>query len=105
LNARTCAYPGYPERIELICAKGTAVLTGDSLQAHLLDGRKVTAGANLSSGVGSDPMAFGHELHRALLADFIGAVKGENPLVVTGDDALRSQSLITDILEANQREA
>ena len=105
LNASTCAYPGYPERIELICTKGTAVLTGDSLQAHLLDGRTVTAGANLSSGVGSDPMAFGHELHRALLADFIGAVKGENPLVVTGDDALRAHSLITEILKADQGEA
>jgi predicted dehydrogenase len=100
LNATTCAYPGYPERIELICTNGTAILEGDSLRANLHDGRTITAGVSLASGFGSDPMAFGHELHRALLQDFIGAVSGTHSLKVTGDDALRAQVFIAAILAA-----
>lgn len=100
LNATTCAYPGYPERIELICTKGTAFLTGDNLQASLHDGRTVSAGANMVSGFGSDPMAFGHELHRELLANFVGAITRGERLVVEGDDALRAHTFIDNILRS-----
>ena len=100
LNATTCAYPGYPERIELICTKGTAFLTGDSLQANTHDGHTVSAGANMASGFGSDPMAFGHELHRELLTNFIAAVSKGDRLVVDGDDALRAHTFIDAILRS-----
>ena len=100
LNATTCAYPGFPERIELICTKGTAVLTGDSLQANLHDGRTVSAGANMASGFGSDPMAFGHELHRELLANFIDAITKGDQLVVDGNDALRAHTFIAEMLKS-----
>ncbi|NTF46497.1 Gfo/Idh/MocA family protein [Rhizobium rhizogenes] len=98
LNATTCAYPGYPERIELICTKGTAFLTGDSLQATMHDGRTVSAGANMASGFGSDPMAFGHELHRELIANFVGATTRGERLIVAGDDALRAHAFIDKML-------
>jgi predicted dehydrogenase len=102
LNATTCAYPGFPERIELICTKGTAFLTGDSLQANMHDGRTVSAGANMASGFGSDPMAFGHELHRELLANFIGAITKGDRLVVDGDDALRAHTFINEMLRCSR---
>ncbi len=104
LNATTCAYPGYPERIELICTKGTAVLVGDSLDVALHDGRRITAGANLTSGTGSDPMAFGHELHRRLIEDFLKAITStDHPLTVGGQAALRAQAFISDILSAGKQ--
>ncbi|NLS00991.1 Gfo/Idh/MocA family oxidoreductase [Rhizobium sp. P38BS-XIX] len=102
LNATTCAYPGYPERIELICSKGTALLTGDSLQANLHDGRMVSAGANMAAGFGSDPMAFGHDLHRELLGNFIDAITKGDRLVVNGDDALRAHAFIDEILRSKR---
>ena len=103
LNATTCAYPGFPERIELICTGGTAVLVGDSLNADLHDGRTVTAGANMASGVGSDPMAFGHELHRRLLQDFMTSITTGHPLTVDGEAALRAHAFIDQILASAGR--
>lgn len=100
LNATTCAYPGFPERIELICTKGTAFLTGDSLQVNMHDGRTVSAGANMASGFGSDPMAFGHELHRELLANFIDAITKGDRLVVDGENALRAHTFIDEMLKS-----
>ena len=43
IEATTAAYPGFPERIELTCEKGTATLVGTELNVH---GR--TAGARRS---------------------------------------------------------
>ncbi|WP_246779324.1 Gfo/Idh/MocA family oxidoreductase [Rhizobium sp. RHZ01] len=52
-NATTCAYPGLPERIELIGTKGTAVLTGNRLDAAFIDGsREVVGGETIGSGAG-----------------------------------------------------
>ncbi|MBP1852467.1 Gfo/Idh/MocA family protein [Rhizobium halophytocola] len=103
LMATTCAYPGYPERIELICTRGTAVLTGDSLEAHLRDGRAIVESATGSAGFKADPMAFGHELHRALIADFLAAVRGQRPPMVSGNDALRAHTFIDAILASGKR--
>ncbi|WP_430260507.1 Gfo/Idh/MocA family protein [Neorhizobium sp. IRS_2294] len=104
LNATTCAYPGYPDRIELICTNGTAILTGDSLDATLQGGRRITAGQNLASGSGSDPMAFGHELHRLLIEEFVKAITSGLPITVDGEDALRAQAFISSIIDAGRRQ-
>src|SRR5262245_17059835 len=41
VHATTTAYPGFPERIELIGTKGTALLQGSSLKIELHDGRNI----------------------------------------------------------------
>src|SRR5207237_2203120 len=41
VHATTTAYPGYPERIELIGAQGSALLEGTALRAQLMDGTVV----------------------------------------------------------------
>jgi len=41
VHATTSAYPGYPERIELIGTQGTALLEGTALRAQLVDGTSV----------------------------------------------------------------
>lgn len=103
LNATTCAYPGLPDRIELIGTRGTAVYSGDRLDAAFMDGSSVTVGGeNSGSGAGADPMAFGHEMHRALIANFIDAIGGEATLRVSGDDALKAHRFIEAILTAGQ---
>ncbi|CAN7194763.1 Gfo/Idh/MocA family protein [Neorhizobium tomejilense] len=103
LNATTCAYPGLPERIELLGTHGTAVLTGDTLKAAFMDGISVTEGGqNSGSGAGANPMAFGHEMHRALIGNFIDAVRTGAPLRVTGEDALKAHRFIEQILAAGR---
>ncbi|KAB1085530.1 Gfo/Idh/MocA family oxidoreductase [Neorhizobium galegae] len=103
LNATTCAYPGLPERIELLGTHGTAVLTGDTLKAAFMDGTSITEGGEKTgSGTGANPMAFGHEMHRALIGNFIDAVRTGAPLRVTGEDALKAHRFIVEILAAGR---
>ena len=103
LNATTCAFPGLPDRVELIGTKGTAVLTGDRLHAAFMDGTSVTAGGeNSGSGAGADPMAFGHDMHRALLSNFADAVCDGAPLRAKGEDALDAHRFIEAILAAGR---
>ncbi|TCS03095.1 Gfo/Idh/MocA family oxidoreductase [Rhizobium sp. BK418] len=101
LNATTCAYPGFTERIELIGTNGTAVLTGDRLDAAFIDGtREIAGGETTGSGAGANPMAFGHDMHRALIGNFIDAIENGALLRVTGDDALNAHRFIGAVLAA-----
>ncbi|MCK8780650.1 Gfo/Idh/MocA family oxidoreductase [Rhizobium sp. NTR19] len=103
LNATTCAYPGLPDRIELIGTRGTAVFNGDTLEVVFMDGTRESVGGEKSgSGAGADPMAFGHEMHRALLQDFVDAIRKGTPLRVTGEDALKAHRFIDAILTASR---
>ncbi len=103
LNATTCAYPGLPERIELLGTHGTAVLAGDTLKAAFMDGTSITEGGEKTgSGAGANPMAFGHEMHRALIGNFIDAIRNGAPLRVTGEDALKAHRFIAEILAASR---
>ncbi|MBW6420992.1 Gfo/Idh/MocA family oxidoreductase [Rhizobium sp. XQZ8] len=103
LNATTSAYPGLPERVELLGTKGSAVIIGDRLDAAFMDGTTETvSNENTGSGAGADPMAFGHSNHRALIANFIDAVQNKAPLRVDGDDALKAHRFIGEILKASR---
>src|SRR5690606_1272666 len=41
IDATTAAYPGFLERIDMTCTRGTASLSGTSLAVQYQDGRKV----------------------------------------------------------------
>lgn len=76
VHATTIAYPGSPETIAIIGESGTAQLSGTSLTVDYRDGRRESHKADSSSGgTGADPMAFSHDYHRALIADFLDAVE------------------------------
>lgn len=45
-------------------------------------------------------MAFSHEAHRALIADFAAAIREDRPPRITGRDAMRVHRLIDAILES-----
>lgn len=40
----------------------------------------------------TDPMAFGHESHLALIENFVDAIETGSPLRVTGEDALKTHT-------------
>jgi UDP-N-acetyl-2-amino-2-deoxyglucuronate dehydrogenase len=98
INATTAAFPGSADRIELSGTLGTATLVGGELTVRWLDGREEHAGAQTALGAGADPMAFSHELHRAVLTDFVRAVQTRSPPSASGHAALAVHRLIDALL-------
>jgi len=101
IDATTVAYPGFPERIEIIGEKATASLAGSDLVVAHHDGRvtemKTEYGAG---GTGADPMAFPNDWHRAVIADFLDALDQKRAPAVSGVEALKVHRLIDALLEA-----
>jgi predicted dehydrogenase len=101
VHATTTAYPGFPERIELIGTRGTAVLAGTSLKLQIQDEKpfemKTEAGAG---GTGADPMAFPHDWHRGVLADFLDSIEQNREPRVSGAEALKVHRFIDRILQS-----
>src|ERR1044072_9024974 len=101
IDATTAAYPGFPERIEIIGEKATASLVGTDLVVAHHDGRitemKTEYGAG---GTGADPLAFPNDWHRAVIADFLDALDERREPTVSGAEALKVHRLIDALLEA-----
>jgi UDP-N-acetyl-2-amino-2-deoxyglucuronate dehydrogenase len=99
VHATTAAYPGFPERIELIGTRGTAQLEGTSLKVQLLEEKpfemKTDSGGG---GTGADPMAFPHDWHRGVLADFLDSIDHNREPRVSGAEALKVHRLIDALL-------
>jgi UDP-N-acetyl-2-amino-2-deoxyglucuronate dehydrogenase len=101
LMATTAAYPGFPERIELIGTKATATLAAGVAQIHFHDGRMEQAGEEQATGGGADPMAFPHDAHRALLTDFLDGLDENRAPRASGREALRVHRLIDAALRSS----
>lgn len=101
VHATTAAYPGYPERIELIGTKGCALLQGTALYVELQDGSKLRfATDGGTGGTGADPMAFPHDWHRSVLADFLDALDQDRDPRASGAEALKVHRFIDRLLTA-----
>lgn len=101
IDATTAAYPGFPERIEIIGTKATASLAGTELKVARHDGTVVSVKADDSGGgTGADPMDFPHDYHRSVVADFVDAVQTGRSPKVSGQEALKVHRLIDALLEA-----
>lgn len=98
ISATTCAYPGFPDAIDITGTKGTARLEGGRLEARFHDGPDVSlTDGTAGNGAGADPMAFSHDHHRALLADFLEAVASGRAPRVSGREALKAHALIAAV--------
>ena len=103
IDATTAAYPGFLEEIMLTCEKGTARLRGTELLVQLHDGRKMEIEPdNSAGGTGADPMAFPHDYHRAVMADFLDAIRDNREPKVTGEEALKVHRLIDALIETGK---
>jgi predicted dehydrogenase len=65
------------------------------------DGREERFGEEQGTGGGADPMAFPHDAHRALLADFLDALDQDRDPRVTGREALRVHRFIDAVLHSS----
>ncbi len=103
IDATTAAYPGFAEEIVLTCEKGTAALRGTELTVQWQDGRRETIEPDHSAGgTGADPMAFPHDYHRAVMADFVEAIASGREPKVTGEEALKVHRLIDALIETGR---
>lgn len=103
IDATTAAYPGFPERIELVCKTATAVIVGTALEVRFHDGRVVRREPDgTGGGTGADPMAFPHDYHRALIDDFLDAIADDREPAVSGAEALKVHELIDALLETSR---
>jgi len=107
IDATTAAYPGFPERIEIACEKGSASLVGTALTVAFHDGRRIDLLPDAGpGGTGADPMAFPHDYHRAVMADFVEALEQGREPRVTGEEALKVHRLIDALIDSGKsREA
>lgn len=102
IDATTVSYPGFPERVELACEHATAVLSVETLELFRKDGRVERIEGSSAGGGGADPMAFSHEAHKALIADFLDAVEQDRDPLVSGREALKVQRLIEALLRSSE---
>ncbi len=105
IDATTVTCPGYPERIEIAGTKGSAVLEVESLTVNYMNGERVVRAGAAAGGGGADPMAFSHEHHRRVLAEFLDAIDQEREPMNSGRSALHVQRLIDALLGSAQRGA
>jgi predicted dehydrogenase len=103
VHATTTAYPGFPERIELIGTRGTAVLEGTALRVQFSDGQsfELKAESGGGTGTGADPMAFPHDWHRGVLGDFLDAIEKNREPRVNGAEALEVHRFIDRMLRSD----
>lgn len=102
VQATTAAFPGYAERIELNFTLGSATLEAGALRVVRADGQNLTVGAVEASGGGANPMQFDHGPHRAVIKDFVEAVRLRRPPAVNGRSALGVQQVIAAILDSSR---
>ena len=100
LDTTTAAYPGFEERIEIIGDKATAVMAGAALTVYYHDGRTETAGEAAKTGGGGDPMDFPHDTHRAVLVDFLDAIRDDREPVANGEQLLAVHRVIDAVLKS-----
>jgi predicted dehydrogenase len=106
LVATTAAYPGGTESIAIDFEKAAALLEGGVLTLTRHDGSIESVGDASGTGGGSDPMAFPHDWHRDLIADFVDAVRAGRAPRVTGRTALQVHELIDALVRsASERRA
>lgn len=105
LFATTAAFPGEAESIRLDCDKGSVLLKSGTLTIDWRSGERSAFGETTTTGGGADPMAFPHEWHRDLIADFVkSAQSGQKPRV-TGRDALQVHALIAALEKSSAERA
>ena len=100
VQATTTAYPGFPERIELIGTRGAALLEGTSLKIQIHDQPAFSFATDAGGGgTGADPMAFPHDWHRGVLEDFLDSIENNREPRISGAEALKVHRFIDQLLQ------
>jgi UDP-N-acetyl-2-amino-2-deoxyglucuronate dehydrogenase len=105
LEVTTCAFPGYPRRLELTGTAGTVLVSGDEVVAadlrsprpDLVSGNARPVAANAASPLVSDVSA-----HAAVIQDFAEAVRSGRAPLCDGRDGAASLAVVEAIYAAGR---
>ncbi len=101
LTASTANFPGQAESITLHFTKCVASLHSGQLHLQWRDGRTESFGTSTTTGAGADPMAFTHDWHRDIIANFQESVQQNHAPLIPGRQALEVHALIEAILTSS----
>lgn len=107
LEATTCAWPGYPRRVEISGTEGTVAVEGDAVvTADLRTPRPdlVTTSEGPASGASSPKLATATP-HRRVLEDFVRAIRDRRPPACDGREGRRSLALVEAVYQAARAES
>ena len=99
IEASTCSNPGFERRLEITGTEGSVVLVENRIEKLILKGEDCTESeeAKPSGNTASDPAAMDSALHALQISNFIGAIYGEEELVMTAKEGGRAVALIDAI--------
>ena len=101
IEASTCAYNGFERKIEILGTNGCAVLKENQLEKLIVNGQTVIDGsAQEVAGTASDPAAMDILGHKTQIRNFIGAILGEEALLIDANEGSRAVALIEEIYHA-----
>lgn len=107
IEASTALYPGSAERLEVHGTRGTIVLeAGNVTRWEIMDPRPEDdpGDSREESGTGaSDPMAFPITWHKAMIADFVRAIRDTRPPVVDGNQGRLLNQLCEAIYQSARK--
>lgn len=101
LIASTASYPGMSDSLSFQFEKAAVTLQSGKLIIEWRDGRKEVFGEDSATGGGSDPMAFTHDWHTAVIENFVDALNSHVDPIVTGREALQVHQLIDAIINSS----
>jgi UDP-N-acetyl-2-amino-2-deoxyglucuronate dehydrogenase len=99
LQAATAFWPGYPERVELHGARGSAIVTGDRLTRWDVQddaGAPAPVSLDVASGA-SDPMAISTTAFERQFLDFGAAIAAHRPPLVSGEEGYQALAVVEAI--------
>ena len=109
LFATTAASPGWPRRITVTGTEGTAAIEGDDLVSVVVRSGEAIAGVEATDAgtlaASASPVVNDAGPHRAVIEDFLGAIRDGRPPRCDGRDARRSVALIRAIYDASAASA
>jgi predicted dehydrogenase len=97
-EAATSVYPGYPRRVEITGALGTAILEGDTLIS--LDLRGAPSGQSkekVATVSESTPVVADASAHQRILEDFIAAFETDRPPICDAREGRKSVAIVEAI--------
>ena len=108
IEATTAAYPGYARRVELTGSNGTATLEGDALVAVDLSGasdlsrRSAASSDRAKAENAASPVVSDVSAHRAVIEDFVGAIRERRKPCCDGAEGRRSVEVIEAIYRSSE---
>jgi len=102
IEATTCAWPGYPRRVEITGTEGTVRVEGDDVVAADLRTPQpsLVGSADPSLSGASSPLLASALPHRRVLEDFAGAIREGRAPACDGREGRRSLALVEAVYAA-----